>query len=333
MTSHARSSVAAVPSERRRSQTTGSVAGRSTSETVISVRGLRMSYGDLEAVRGIDLDVRRGEVFAFLGPNGAGKTTTVEVLEGYLQRTGGEVSVLGVDPERAGADWRERVGVVLQESAVEPDLSVRECLTMYAGYYGSPRRVGELIELVGLAEKADARGGSLSGGQRRRLDVALALVGDPELVFLDEPTTGFDPSARRAAWEMIAELQELGKTIFLTTHYMEEAEYLADRICVLAAGRIVGQGTPRNLGGRDSAATEISFGLPSGVDPGELPPGLAAAIACDHHGRVALHTHTPMQALGVLVDWARERRLELGDIEVHRPTLEEIYLGLTEERR
>ena len=248
-------------------------------EMVISVRGLRMSFGDLEAVRGIDLDVCRGEVFAFLGPNGAGKTTTVEVLEGYLERTGGEVSVLGVDPQHAGADWRERVGVVLQESAAEPDLTVRECLSMYAGYYGSPRPVDEMIELVGLAEKAQARGGTLSGGQRRRLDVALALVGDPELVFLDEPTTGFDPSARRAAWEMIAGLQGLGKTILLTTHYMEEAEYLADRIAVLAAGRIVAEGTPQNLGGRDTAATVISFGLPPGVEPADLPTGLVAEIA------------------------------------------------------
>ncbi len=302
-------------------------------ETVISVRGLRMSFGDLEAVRGIDLDVRRGEVFAFLGPNGAGKTTTVEVLEGYLNRTGGEVSVLGVDPQHAGLDWRERVGVVLQESAAEPDLTVREALSMYASYYGAPRPVDELIELVGLAEKTQARGATLSGGQRRRLDVALALVGDPELVFLDEPTTGFDPSARRVAWEMIAGLQALGKTIFLTTHYMEEAEYLADRIAVLAAGRIVAEGTPQNLGGRDTAATVISFGLPARIDLADLPTGLLAAIADDHHRRVELHTQVPTEALGTLIDWARENRLELADIEVHRPTLEEIYLELTEAPR
>jgi len=299
-------------------------------ETVISVHGLRMSYGELEAVRGVDLDVCRGEVFAFLGPNGAGKTTTVEVLEGYLRRTGGEVLVLGADPQHAGADWHERVGVVLQESAAEPDLTVRECLSMYASYYGSPRPVDELIELVGLAEKAQARGATLSGGQRRRLDVALALVGDPELVFLDEPTTGFDPSARRAAWEMIAGLQGLGKTIFLTTHYMEEAEYLADRIAVLAAGRIVAEGTPQNLGGRDTAAAVISFGLPPGIQPADLPTGLLAAITGDHHRRVELHTQAPTKALGTLVDWARENSLELPDIEVHRTTLEEIYLKLTE---
>ena len=306
---------------------------RSDSQNVIRVRGLRISYGDFEAVRGIDLEVRRGEVFAFLGPNGAGKTTTVEHLEGYLKRAAGEVSVLGVDPEHADADWRERVGVVLQESAVEPDLTVRECLTMYAGYYGASRSVDELIELVGLTEKAQARGGSLSGGQRRRLDVALALVGDPELVFLDEPTTGFDPSARRAAWEMIAGLQSLGKTVFLTTHYMEEAEYLADRIVVLAAGRIVAEGTPHNLGGRDTAPSEISFALPLGVEPSDLPAVLAAAITDHRHRRVELHTRAPTETLGALIDFSRENDLELADIEVHRPTLEEIYLKLTEEPR
>jgi ABC-2 type transport system ATP-binding protein len=304
---------------------------RRTSETVISVRGLRMSYGDLEAVRGIDVEVSRGEVFAFLGPNGAGKTTTVEILEGYLERTGGEVSVLGVDPEHAGSDWRERVGVVLQESAFEPDLTVRECVSLYAGYYGASRPVGELIELVGLTDKADVRGAQLSGGQRRRLDVALALVGDPELIFLDEPTTGFDPSARRAAWEMIAGLQSLGKTIFLTTHYMEEAEYLADRICVLAAGRIVGEGTPRTLGGRDSAPSEILFTLPSGAELADLPRTLADIATVENHGRTELRSHAPMEALGALAAWANEHGYELADIEVHRPTLEEIYLQLTED--
>ncbi len=317
----------------RQSDPAASGRDRPASETVISVRGLRMSYGDLEAVRGIDLEVSHGEVFAFLGPNGAGKTTTVEVLEGYLKRTGGEVSVLGVDPEHASRDWRERVGVVLQESAAEPDLTVRECLMMYAAYYGAPRPVDELIELVGLEEKTEARGATLSGGQRRRLDVALALVGDPELVFLDEPTTGFDPSARRAAWEMIAGLQALGKTIFLTTHYMEEAEYLADRIVVLAAGEIVADGAPQSLGGRDTAPTVIAFGLPPGVEPADLPIGLVAVIADDHHRRVELHTQAPTQALGTLIDWARENSLDLSDIEVHRPTLEEIYLKLTEAPR
>jgi len=302
-------------------------------ETVISVRDLHMAFGDFEAVRGIDLQVSRGEVFAFLGPNGAGKTTTVEILEGYLNRTAGEISVLGVDPQHADSDWRERVGVVLQESTVEPDLTVRECLDLYAGFYGSPRPVDEIIELVGLAGKAEVLGGNLSGGQRRRLDVALALIGDPELVFLDEPTTGFDPSARRAAWDMIAGLQALGKTVFLTTHYMEEAEHLADRICVLAAGRIVGEGTPQTLGGRDSAASEISFTLPSGVGPEDLPAAVASAVTREEHDCVELHTNAPMELLGSLSAWARDHGYDVADIEVHRPTLEEIYLQLTEASR
>jgi ABC-2 type transport system ATP-binding protein len=288
-----------------------------------------MAYGEFEAVRGIDLTVYRGEVFAFLGPNGAGKTTTVEILEGYRRRTGGAVSVLGVDPEHAGPDWRERVGVVLQESAAEPDLTVREALTLYAGYYGCPRPVEETIELVGLSDKADQFGARLSGGERRRLDVALALIGDPELVFLDEPTTGFDPSARRAAWEVIAGLRALGKTIFLTTHYMEEAEYLADRIAVLAAGRIVAEGTPQTLGGRGTAPSEISFTLPGGVEQADLPPQVTAAVSGERGGRLHLHTHAPMEVLGSLAAWAHERDHELADIEVRRPTLEDIYLQLT----
>jgi ABC-2 type transport system ATP-binding protein len=299
-------------------------------EMVISATGLRMTFGDLEAVRGIDVEVQRGEVFAFLGPNGAGKTTTVEILEGYLKRSAGEVSVLGVDPEHADSNWRERVGVVLQESAVEPDLTVTECLDLYGGCYGAPRPVDEIIELVGLKEKADVRGGALSGGQRRRLDVALALVGDPELVFLDEPTTGFDPSARRAAWEMIAGLQELGKTIFLTTHYMDEAEHLADRICVLASGEIVGEGTPQNLGGRESAPSEISFTLPSGLVRSDLPAALLPAVAAVNHDRIELRSDAPVDALFTLCAWAREHGRGLPDLQVHRPTLEDVYLRLTE---
>jgi ABC-2 type transport system ATP-binding protein len=292
-----------------------------------------MAYGDFEAVRGVDLDVRRGEVFAFLGPNGAGKTTTVEILEGYRSRTGGEVSVLGIDPERAGADWRERVGVVLQESSAEPELTARECLTLYAGYYRAPRPVEETIELVGLSEKADVLGGRLSGGERRRLDVALGLIGDPELLFLDEPTTGFDPSARRAAWEVIAGLSDLGKTIFLTTHYMDEAEYLADRICVLAGGRIVAEGTPATLGGRDRAPSEISFDLPSGTGVGELPASAAAAFAARQGDRVLLQSQEPLELLGELAAWARDRGIGLADVNVHRPTLEDTYLRLTENVR
>ena len=217
-----------------------------------SISGLRKSYGDLEAVRGIDLEVERGEVFAFLGPNGAGKTTTVEILEGYRERTGGEVQVLGEDPESAGRAWRERIGIVLQSCSLDPYLTVRESLELYAGYYRRPRPVEETIALVGLEEKADDRAGKLSGGQQRRLDVGIALVGDPELLFLDEPTTGFDPSARRQAWDVIAGLRDLGKTVFLTTHYMDEAQRLADRVAIIAAGEIVAHGTPEDLGDRES---------------------------------------------------------------------------------
>jgi len=209
---------------------------------VIEVRGLRMSYGGFEAIRGVDLEVRAGEVFAFLGPNGAGKTTTVEILEGFRRRTAGEIAVLGEDPANAGGEWRARIGVVLQESEPEPELTVQECLSLYAGYYPMTRSITETLELVGLSEQSQTRCSWLSGGQRRRLDVGLALVGDPELLFLDEPTTGFDPSARRSAWTVISGLRDLGKTILLTTHYMDEAEHLADRIAVIARGQIVAEG-------------------------------------------------------------------------------------------
>src|SRR3954470_6010802 len=245
-------------------------------DPVISVRGLRKSYGELEAVRGIDLEVAGREIFAFLGPNGAGKTTTVEVLEGYRERSAGEVSVLGVDPGHADHEWRQRIGIVLQESRMHPELTVRESVELFAGYYRAPRGVDETVELVGLDEKADQRVARLSGGQQRRLDVALALIGDPELLFLDEPTTGFDPSARRRAWEVIASLRDLGKTIFLTTHYMEEAQQLADQGAIISGGQIVARGTPRALSARDGRVSRISFRLPAGVDARELPPGLGA---------------------------------------------------------
>jgi len=239
--------------------------GPARPEPVVSVRGLVKRYGSVEAVAGIDLEVRRGEIFAFLGPNGAGKTTTVEILEGFGQRTAGQVCVLGQDPATAGGAWRDRVGVVLQEAEPEPGLTVRECLALYAGFYRAPRDIDQTIALAGLTEHAGMVGTRLSGGQRRGLDFALALIGDPELIFLDEPTTGFDPSARRAAWAVIAGLRQLGKTIFLTTHYLDEAEYLADQIAVLSAGRIVAEGTPQTLGGRDHMTTAISFTLPDQV--------------------------------------------------------------------
>jgi ABC-2 type transport system ATP-binding protein len=300
---------------------------------VIAVRGLRRRYGDLEAVAGVDLEVGRGEVFAFLGPNGAGKTTVVEILEGFRRRTAGDVSVLHADPARAGGAWRDRVGVVLQESQPEPGLTVRECLSLYAGYYTRPRPIDETIALVGLQGKADALGEELSGGQRRRLDVALALIGDPELIFLDEPTTGFDPSARRAAWDVIAGLRELGKTVFLTTHYMDEAEHLADRIAVIVGGRIVAEGTPAELGGRDRMAAAIRFTLPAGLAVGDLPPALAPLALADAAGRVTLHSEAPLVHVGALAEWARGRGLDLPDLDVHRPSLEDVYLSLTDDRK
>jgi len=303
--------------------------GQVSRPSVIEVRGLRKSYDGVEAVAGIDLEVRAGEVFAFLGPNGAGKTTTVEILEGYRRRTAGEVLVLGADPARAGRDWRARIGVVLQESQPEDELSAEECLSLYAGYYPRPRPVAETLELVGLADRLTARCGRLSGGQRRRLDVALALIGDPKLIFLDEPTTGFDPAARKSAWDVIAGLRDLGKTIFLTTHYMEEAEYLADRIAVLAAGRIVAEGTAATLGGRDTEAAVISFTLPPGMFAADLPPLVAAAVSDDPGNKVLARTPSPLPLLGALVGWAQARGIDLPDLEVHRPTLEDVYLQLT----
>ncbi|MEX0973131.1 MAG: ABC transporter ATP-binding protein [Solirubrobacterales bacterium] len=278
-------------------------------EPVISIRGLRKSYGDLEAVRGIELEVRRGEVFAFLGPNGAGKTTTTEILEGYRKRDGGEVSVLGEDPERAGREWRERIGIVLQSCRLDPYLTVAESLALYAGYYRAPRPVDEVIEAVGLGGKAGERAGRLSGGQQRRLDVGMALVGDPDLLFLDEPTTGFDPSARRQAWDVIAALRALGKTVFLTTHYMDEAQRLADRVAVIAGGEIVARGTPEDLGDRERRPARITY-LEDGRE-------------------VELETTTPVRTLNELTGRALAEGRELERLEVTRPSLEDVYLELT----
>jgi ABC-2 type transport system ATP-binding protein len=280
-------------------------------DPVISIRGLRKGYGDVEAVRGIDLEVQPGEVFAFLGPNGAGKTTTVEILEGYRKRSAGEVSVLGEDPEHAGRAWRERIGIVLQSCRIDPYLTVRESLALYAGYYDAPRPIEETIEQVGLAGKADARASSLSGGQQRRLDVGMALIGDPELLFLDEPTTGFDPSARRQAWETIAGLRDLGKTVFLTTHYMDEAQRLADRVTVISTGQIVARGTPEDLGDRESRPARITY----------------REGGCE----VELETTTPVQTLNELTGRALAEGRDLEGLEVTRPSLEDVYLELTEQ--
>ena len=294
---------------------------------VIQASGLRKSYGDTEAVRGIDLEVQEGEVFAFLGPNGAGKTSTVEVLEGYRDRSEGEVSVLGVDPRAPTRVWRERIGIVLQQCRMRPELTVHETLELYAGYYREPLGIAETIEHVGLAEKADERAGHLSGGQLRRLDVAVALIGDPDLLFLDEPTTGFDPSARRQAWAVIAGLRELGKTIFLTTHYMDEAQHLADRVAIIARGAIVAQGRPDELGDRAYAPATISFRLPTGVAGAAPPDGLG--IENDGNGGWTLTTAAPVEVLHRLTGWALENRVELDSLQVRRPTLEDVYLELT----
>jgi ABC-2 type transport system ATP-binding protein len=298
-------------------------------ESVIRVQDLRKSYGAREVVRGIDLEIHRGEIFAFLGPNGAGKTVTVETLEGYRMRSSGEVSVLGEDPAAADREWRSRIGVVLQSCTMPGELTVGELLRLYASYYPRARPVDETLELVGLSDDRDSRAMRLSGGQQRRLDVGLALIGDPELVFLDEPTTGFDPSARHHAWEVISNLRDLGKTVFLTTHYMEEAQALADRLAVISAGTIVSEGTPETLGGRDEAPSDISFTLPAGIDATTLPPELAVRVEM-RDGRLHMRSDHPARTLHALGGWALEQGCELADLTVGRPTLEDVYLRLTE---
>ena len=298
-------------------------------DPVISVSGLHKSYGDFEAVRGLDLEIERGEIFAFLGPNGAGKTTTVEILEGYRERSAGDVRVLGADPAAAKREWRERIGIVLQQCRMQPELTVRETIELYAGYYRSPRSADDTIELVGLGDKQDARAGKLSGGQQRRLDVALALVGDPELIFLDEPTTGFDPGARRQAWDVISSLRDLGKTVFLTTHYMDEAQVLADRAAILVRGRIAASGSPDELAKRAGAGTEIRFRLPEGATSADLPG--VAAQARSESGFVTIQTGEPLKVLNDLTGWALSRGIDLAGLNVGHPSLEEIYLELTDE--
>ncbi|HWF15394.1 MAG TPA: ABC transporter ATP-binding protein [Acidimicrobiales bacterium] len=299
-----------------------------TAEMAIEVTSLRMAYGDTEVVHGIDLAVTRGEVFTVLGPNGAGKTTTIEILEGFRRRTGGNVRVLGADPWKAGARWRERIGVVLQSSTPEPELTVAETVDLYAGFYDHPVPTATVLELCGITAQARTRNQRLSGGQQRRLDVALALVGDPELMFLDEPTTGFDPAARRSAWSMISGLKERGTTIVLTTHYLEEAETLSDRIAVIDAGRIVAAGTPATLGGRDHAPTDITFRLPVGAAP---PP--APGCASVGGGRQRVRSSDPTRDLHELTQWALGRGLTLEDLDVRRPSLEDVYLQLTSESK
>jgi ABC-2 type transport system ATP-binding protein len=292
----------------------------------VRVRGLVKSYGGVQAVRGIDLDIQPGEIFALLGPNGAGKTTTVEILEGYRGRDGGEVTVFGFDPGRERSKMLPRVGIVLQKTGVDRFLTVAETVAMYASYYPKPRSPAEVVDLVGLTEKRNSRLTTLSGGQLRRLDMAVALVGDPDLLFLDEPTTGFDPSARREAWEVVKNLASLGKTVLLTTHYMDEAQYLADRVAVIAAGRIVAEGSPGTLGDRDHARAHIRYRLPDGA----TPPDEFAGVA-DSSGFVTVTSADPVGDLHRLTGWALESGVALDGLEVTRPSLEDVYLSLTDD--
>jgi len=292
--------------------------------SAVHVRGLVKTYAGVRAVNGIDLDIRRGEIFALLGPNGAGKTTTVEILEGYRSRDSGEVTVLGWDPARQRAQLKSQIGIVLQSTGVERYLTVAETVRMYAGYYPHPRPVDEVIGLVGLDAKSNSRVNKLSGGQQRRLDVAIALAGDPDLLFLDEPTTGFDPSARRESWDVIKNLATLGKTVLLTTHYMEEAQYLADRVAVISAGQIVAEGDPATLADRELARARVRYRPPAGVTP---PPGLAGPTEPDGFTEFAPDDVT--LALHQLTGWALEQRVSLDGLEVTRPSLEDVYLSLT----
>jgi ABC-2 type transport system ATP-binding protein len=312
----------------------------------VAVTGLRKSYGGVAAVRGVSFRVTHGEIFALLGPNGAGKTSILEILEGFRGRDGGQVDVLGIDPaDRAsGRELRERIGLVLQDIAVEPYLTVRETVARNAGYYPAPRDAGEVISLVGLDGLERRKVRSLSGGQKRRLDLALGLVGNPELLFLDEPTTGFDPSARRDAWKILRGLRAAGITILLTTHYMEEAQALADRVAVLSGGLIAAEGTPATIGGRDTARTRIRFALPAGYTAADLPPdaalrgavpggavpGSAVLSGAEPSGDlVTVETAEPAQALHQLTGWALRRGVPLDRLTVDRPSLEDIYLRLT----
>ncbi len=295
--------------------------------SIVVVEDLHKRYGDNHAVRGLSLTVEEGEVFAVVGPNGAGKTSTVEILEGHRTRTSGRVEVLGFDPETGGRAFRERIGIVLQEAGIDERFTVRELVSLYAGFYPRPRAVDEVIELVGLTPKANERTKTLSGGQRRRVDLALGLIGDPELLYLDEPTTGFDPSARRQAWDVVAGLCEVGKTVILTTHYMEEAYRLADRVAVVARGELVALGTPEELAARTSAGRSVlSFLLPAGLEEVDLPP-LAGEVALEDQ-RVVIRSLSLTADLHAVTGWAATREVELDGLALQRGSFEDTYLEL-----
>ena len=303
------------------------LAPASARSSAVTVTGLRKSYDGVAAVRGVSFRVTAGEIFALLGPNGAGKTSILEILEGFRGRDGGQVDVLGLDPadRSAGRELRERIGLVLQDIAVEPYLTVRETVARNAGYYPAPRDVGEVISLVGLAGKERQKVRNLSGGQKRRLDLALGLIGNPDLLFLDEPTTGFDPNARRDAWEVVRNLRGSGTTIMLTTHYMDEAQALAGRLAVISDGQIVAEGTPATIGGRDTARARIHFTLPPGCTAADLPVDAMPA-----GGLVTVQTAEPTQTLHQLTGWALRQGTVLDQLTVDRPSLEDIYLRLTD---
>ena len=294
---------------------------------VVEVEGLRKSYGEVERIHGISFEVQAGEIFGFLGTNGAGKTTTIEILEGYRPRNAGRVSVLGTDPARAGRAWRNRIGLVLQECELDPVFTVRETMSMFSRYFERPTDTVTTVDTVGLGEKIDDRVGHLSGGQKRRLDVALGLIGDPEVLFLDEPTTGLDPAARREMWTMVEDLRDAGKTIFLTTHYMDEAQYLADRIIILRAGEIAAHGTADELSHSLGNRTHVTFTVPGGLAPDRLQDALGIPIELD--GSLARFETDRVQAdLTLLLEWAKRDQVELVDLQVIRPTLDDVFVQL-----
>ena len=298
-------------------------------QTVIEVRDLRKSYGDVERLHGISFDVQAGQIFGFLGTNGAGKTTTIEILEGYRSRNSGKVSVLGTDPAHAGRAWRNRVGLVLQESELDPVYTVRETVSMFARYFKAPTAIDRTIIAAGLSDKADERIGRLSGGEKRRVDVALGLVGDPEVLFLDEPTTGLDPAARREMWTMIEGLRDAGKTIFLTTHYMDEAQHLSDHIIILRAGSIAAEGSPNELSHKLGSNSIVSFVLPSGLTSVQLGAGIEASMDVNA-GLVRFRTDALQRDLATLLRWAEREGVQLLNLQVSQPTLDDVFVELAE---